>query len=62
MKELKDAGTFEELLDSVCGAIPQGQYISVTDSRNVRLDIAKAFEEVGVLMAQLEMGGTTDDY
>ena len=54
--------TFEELLDSVCGAIPQGQYISVTDSRNVRLDIAKAFEEVGVLMAQLEMGGTTDDY
>ncbi|MHA1577501.1 MAG: tetratricopeptide repeat protein, partial [Candidatus Thorarchaeota archaeon] len=54
--------TFEELLDSVCGAIPQGQYISVTDSRNVRLDIAKAFEEVGVLMAQLELGGTTDDY
>ncbi|MFW9907200.1 MAG: cache domain-containing protein [Candidatus Thorarchaeota archaeon] len=54
--------TFEELLQSVCDSIPQGQYFSVVDSRDVRLDIEKAFQEVGVLMAQLEVGGTTDDY
>lgn len=54
--------TFEELLESVCTSIPQGQYLSVTDSRNVRLDIGKAFQEIGVMMAQLEVGGTTDDY
>ena len=54
--------TFEELLVSVCTSIPQGQYLSVTDSRNVRLDIGKAFQEIGVMMAQLEVGGTTDDY
>ncbi|MCK5152185.1 MAG: hypothetical protein KAQ65_10100, partial [Candidatus Thorarchaeota archaeon] len=54
--------TFEELLESVCESIPQGQYFSVVDSRDVRLDIEKAFQEIGVLMAQLEVGGTTDDY
>ncbi|MFW9848191.1 MAG: tetratricopeptide repeat protein [Candidatus Thorarchaeota archaeon] len=54
--------TFEELLQSVCDTIPEGQYFSVVDSRDVRLDIEKAFQEVGVLMAQLEVGGTTDDY
>ncbi len=54
--------TFEELLESVCDSVPEGQYFSVVDSRDVRLDIQKAFQEVGVLMAQLEMGGTTDDY
>lgn len=53
---------FENLLESVCESIPQGQYFSVVDSRDVRLDIEKAFQEVGVLMAQLEVGGTTDDY
>ncbi len=53
---------FEELLESVCESIPQGQYFSVVNSRDVRLDIEKAFQEVGVLMAQLEVGGTTDDY
>lgn len=54
--------TTEELLESICGSIPQGQYISVVDSTNVRLDIERAFEKVGVLMAQLEVGGTTTDY
>lgn len=54
--------TYEELLESVCKAIPQGEYFSVVDSRDVRLDIEKAFQEVGVLMAQLEVGGATDDY
>ncbi|MHA2190817.1 MAG: tetratricopeptide repeat protein [Candidatus Thorarchaeota archaeon] len=54
--------TFEELLESVCRAIPQGQYFSVVDSRDVRLDIQRAFQEVGVMMAQLEVGGTTTDY
>ncbi|MHA2056383.1 MAG: tetratricopeptide repeat protein [Candidatus Thorarchaeota archaeon] len=54
--------TTEELLESICERIPQGQYISVVDSANVRLDIQKAFEKVGVLMAQLEVGGTTTDY
>ncbi len=54
--------TFEELLDSVCETIPQGQYVSVVDSRDVRLDLEKAFQEVGVMMAQLEVGGSTDDY
>lgn len=53
---------YEELLESVCDSIPQGQYFSVVNSRDVRLDIEKAFQEVGVLMAQLEVGGTTDDY
>ena len=53
---------FEELLRSVCESIPQGKYLSVVDSRNVQLDIEKAFKEVGVLMAQLEVGGATDDY
>ena len=54
--------TFEELLESVCATIPQGQYVSVVDSRDVRLDMEKAFQEVGVMMAQLEVGGSTDDY
>jgi tetratricopeptide (TPR) repeat protein len=54
--------TFEELLKSVCASIPQGKYLSVVDSRNVQLDIEKAFQEVGVLMAQLELGGATDEY
>ncbi|MHA2352373.1 MAG: cache domain-containing protein [Candidatus Thorarchaeota archaeon] len=54
--------TTEELLESICERVPQGQYISVVDSSNVRLDIEKAFEKVGVLMAQLEVGGTTTDY
>jgi hypothetical protein len=54
--------TTEELLESICERIPQGQYISVVDSSNVRLDIERAFEKVGVLMAQLEVGGTTTDY
>ncbi len=54
--------TTEELLESICNNIPQGQYISVVDSMNVRLDIERAFEKVGVLMAQLEVGGTTTDY
>ena len=54
--------TTEELLESICDSIPEGQYISVVDSSNVRLDIEKAFEKVGVLMAQLEVGGTTTDY
>jgi len=54
--------TTEELLQSICERIPQGQYISVVDSTNVRLDIERAFEKVGVLMAQLEVGGTTVDY
>jgi len=54
--------TTEELLESICESIPQGQYLSVVDSKNVRLDIRKAFEQIGVLMAQLEVGGTTVDY
>ncbi|MGY5880686.1 MAG: cache domain-containing protein [Candidatus Thorarchaeota archaeon] len=54
--------TTEELLESICESIPQGQYLSVVDSTNVRLDIGKAFEQIGVLMAQLEVGGTTVDY
>jgi tetratricopeptide (TPR) repeat protein len=54
--------TTEELLESICDHIPQGQYISVVDSTNVKLDIERAFETVGVLMAQLEVGGTTVDY
>ena len=54
--------TTEELLESICTSIPQGQYISVVDSTNVKLDIERAFEKVGVLMAQLEVGGTTTDY
>ncbi|MFW9793328.1 MAG: hypothetical protein ACFFEE_03410, partial [Candidatus Thorarchaeota archaeon] len=54
--------TTEELLQSICDRIPQGQYISVVDSTDVRLDIERAFERVGVLMAQLEVGGTTVDY
>jgi tetratricopeptide (TPR) repeat protein len=54
--------TFEELLSSVCDHIPQGQYLSVVDSVDVRADIEVAFKEVGVLMAQLEVGGSTIDY
>ena len=54
--------TTEELLGSICERVPQGQYISVVDSFNVRLDIERAFEQVGVLMAQMEVGGTTTDY
>jgi tetratricopeptide (TPR) repeat protein len=54
--------TFEELLESVCNNIPQGQYLSVVDSIDVRADIEVAFKEVGVLMAQLEVGGSTVDY
>jgi tetratricopeptide (TPR) repeat protein len=54
--------TTEELFESICERIPQGQYLSVVDSSNVRLDIERAFEKVGVLMAQLEVGGTTTDY
>ncbi len=61
----KDTGqsiTTEELLESICERVPQGQYLSVVDSMNVRLDIERAFEKVGVLMAQMEVGGTTTDY
>ncbi|MGY5862610.1 MAG: tetratricopeptide repeat protein [Candidatus Thorarchaeota archaeon] len=54
--------TIEELLESVCMGIPQGQYLSVVDSRDVRIDIERAFQEIGVLMAQMEVGGTTVDY
>lgn len=54
--------TTEELLESVCENVPQGQYLSVVDSRDVRVDIQQAFEEVGVMMAQMEVGGTTTDY
>jgi tetratricopeptide (TPR) repeat protein len=54
--------TFEELLESVCESIPQGQYFSVVDTEDVHLDIQQAFQEVGVMMAQLEMGGMTDGY
>jgi len=54
--------TTEELLESICENIPQGQYLSVVDSVDVRMDIEKAFDKVGVLMAQLEVGGTTVDY
>lgn len=54
--------TTEELLESICENIPQGQYLSVVDSTDVRLDIERAFEQIGVLMAQLEVGGTTVDY
>ncbi len=54
--------TFEELLESVCEHIPQGQYLSVVDSIDVRSDIEKAFQEVGVMMAQLEVGGSTVDF
>jgi Mg-chelatase subunit ChlD len=54
--------TIEELLESVCMGIPQGQYLSVVDSRDVRSDIERAFQEIGVLMAQMEVGGTTVDY
>jgi tetratricopeptide (TPR) repeat protein len=54
--------TFEELLESVCENIPQGQYVSVVDSIDVKSDIEKAFQQVGVLMAQLEVGGSTLDY
>ncbi|NWF96920.1 MAG: tetratricopeptide repeat protein, partial [Candidatus Thorarchaeota archaeon] len=52
----------EELLQSMCQNVPQGQYLSVVDSTNVRLDIGKAFEQVAVMMAQLEVGGSTVDY
>ncbi|TFG31873.1 tetratricopeptide repeat protein [Candidatus Thorarchaeota archaeon] len=54
--------TTEELLQSICDNIPQGQYLSVVDSIDVRMDIERAFEKIGVLMAQLEVGGTTVDY
>lgn len=54
--------TTEELLQSICNNIPQGQYLSVVDSIDVRMDIERAFEKIGVLMAQLEVGGTTVDY
>ncbi|MBN2228755.1 MAG: tetratricopeptide repeat protein [Candidatus Thorarchaeota archaeon] len=54
--------TTEELLESICENIPQGQYLSVVDSIDVRMDIEKAFDRIGVLMAQLEVGGTTVDY
>ncbi len=54
--------TTEELLETICESIPQGQYLSVVDSADVRMDIEKAFEKIGVLMAQLEVGGTTVDY
>lgn len=54
--------TFEELLESMCEHIPQGQYLSVVDSIDVRSDIEKAFQEVGVMMAQLEVGGSTVDF
>ncbi|MGY5853034.1 MAG: tetratricopeptide repeat protein [Candidatus Thorarchaeota archaeon] len=54
--------TIEELLESICNNIPQGQYLSVVDSRDVRSDIEKAFQEAAVMMAQLEVGGSTVDY
>lgn len=54
--------TTEGLLESICNNIPQGQYLSVVDSIDVHMDIEKAFDKVGVLMAQLEVGGTTVDY
>ncbi len=54
--------TFEELLQSVCENVPQGQYISVVDTADVKSDIENAFKEAAVLMAQLEVGGSTVDY
>jgi tetratricopeptide (TPR) repeat protein len=54
--------TTEELLMSICDNIPQGQYLSVVDSIDVKTDIEKAFEEIAVMMAQMEVGGTTTDY
>ncbi len=52
----------EELLQSICDNVPQGQYLSVVDSIDVESDIQKAFQEAAVLMAQLELGGSTVDY
>ena len=52
----------EELLMSICENIPQGQYLSVVDSVDVKTDIERAFEEIAVMMAQMEVGGTTTDY
>jgi Mg-chelatase subunit ChlD len=54
--------TIEELLQSICENVPQGQYLSVVDSVDVESDIQKAFQEAAVLMAQLEVGGSTVDY
>ena len=54
--------TIEELLQSICENVPQGQYLSVVDSIDVESDIQKAFQEAAVLMAQLEVGGSTIDY
>ncbi|UCE09582.1 MAG: tetratricopeptide repeat protein [Candidatus Thorarchaeota archaeon] len=54
--------SIEQLLESICEYIPQGQYLSVVDSIDVKSDIERAFQQVGVLMAQLEMGGSTVDY
>ncbi len=61
-KKTGQAITTEELLESICERVPQGQYFSVVDTINVRLEIERAFEKVGVLMAQMEIGGSTVDY
>ncbi len=52
----------EELLKTLCENIPQGQYISVVDSLNIKRDMAAAFQQVAVMMAQLEVGGTLTEY
>ena len=54
--------TIEGLLQSICENVPQGQYLSVVDSIDVESDIQKAFQEAAVMMAQLELGGSTVDY
>lgn len=54
--------TTEDLLQYLCNNVPQGQYLSVVDSTNVRRDVQKAFEQVAVMMAQLEVGGSTVEY
>ncbi len=61
-KETGEYLTIEDLLKSVCDHVPQGQYISVVHSRDVKADIQRAFQQVGVMMAQLEVGGSTVDY
>ncbi len=61
-KDTKAYLTIEDLLRSVCENVPQGQYISVVDSRDVQQDLQQAFQQVGVMMAQLEVGGSTVDY
>ncbi len=52
----------EELLMTLCENVPQGQYISVVNSQNIKRDMAAAFQQVAIMMAQLEVGGTLTDY